>query len=332
MSNLNYEKRFNKLMERRHGGILTESERYFEKSAASTKIKYVKNLMVPVDEKYTKNTFLNGERVKNQLLHLNMDDYGVEFEYQGSVTNNTHIKAHSDIDLLVITKKFETLEAPQTSLYPYEEDPKNYLLNLRNSAISILRKAFPTIKIDTSGAKSISLSEGSLSRKIDVVPANWHRTNKYLKTKEKKFRGITILDSHKMIQYVNTPFYHNYLLEIKDVASGGNLKKVIRLLKNLKADCEHNINLSSYDLTAIAYHMNSQDLKKCIAVNTILNVVSSNLVKLLYDPIYRMNLDVPDGSRKIFNSGNVNDLETLLGEVNSLREDLNALQIRINLN
>lgn len=36
--------------------------------------------------------------------------FNPEFKYQGSVPSNTHIRYHSDIDLLVIIDKFETVE------------------------------------------------------------------------------------------------------------------------------------------------------------------------------------------------------------------------------
>src|SRR5262245_60652655 len=66
----------------------------------SESVRYTVGAMQPIDSDYTKNTFAQGDRVKDQLkqrLAVTCD-----YEYQGSVTTDTHIKARSDIDLLLI--------------------------------------------------------------------------------------------------------------------------------------------------------------------------------------------------------------------------------------
>jgi len=73
----------------------------------SESIKYAIGSMQPIDPEYTQNTYKEGDRVKS---HLNdkLPDRGInpDFRYQGSVTSDTHIKSHSDIDLLVIHDAF----------------------------------------------------------------------------------------------------------------------------------------------------------------------------------------------------------------------------------
>ncbi len=52
--------------------------------------------------------------MKNQLQKLNGYSYELEFRYRGSVSNNTHIKAHSDIDILTIHLGFTPLSHPKS--------------------------------------------------------------------------------------------------------------------------------------------------------------------------------------------------------------------------
>jgi len=62
----------------------------------------------------------------------------VEFEYQGSVTNNTHIKAHSDIDLLALHAHFCTVQPPGKPTFLYQGDVLTDLKNLRTYGTQVL--------------------------------------------------------------------------------------------------------------------------------------------------------------------------------------------------
>lgn len=63
---------------------------------------YLVDAMQPIDENFTKKTFEEGYRVWNQLEKNLPAVYQVEFDFQGSVTSDTHIRIHSDIDLLAL--------------------------------------------------------------------------------------------------------------------------------------------------------------------------------------------------------------------------------------
>lgn len=64
---------------------------------------YVRSAMSTVDEKFTKDIIQAGNNVKT---HLSRGLEDIVYEFQGSVMTNTHIKANSDIDLLVISDRF----------------------------------------------------------------------------------------------------------------------------------------------------------------------------------------------------------------------------------
>lgn len=284
----------------------------------SESVRYVIGSMQPIDPDYTKNTYVQGERVINQLKSRLQSK--CEYEYQGSVTNDTHIKARSDIDVLVITEKFYTLEAPQQPPSPYKGDPLQDLLDLRIDAISSLEDAFPEANVDSSGAKSISIEGGSLRRKIDVVPSNWFNTNKYKETGLKIYRGVQILDARKKVRLRNTPFLHNARIEQKDKDAYGGLRKAARLMKSLKYDSD-SIDLSSYDIVSLAYSMDAGDLSIPQGLElSLLSFCLSFCKTLQVDDALRSGLSVPDGHRKIFADGHA----TLKG-LNQLTEELQRL-------
>lgn len=333
MAKNDYSKRLNSLKKRRNGDdivikstagkyeILTES---YEHLTETPLIKYVIGAMVPVDAEYTTNTYAEAERVLKHLENLNQKGFNIEFKYQGSVTNNTHIMKHSDIDILTLHLGFINLEPPQKATSPYKGNPVQELCNLRDESFNILKKAFPTVDIDNSGAKSICLKGGSLKRKIDVVPSNWYDTILYSQTKHEYHRGVMVLNYQDKKQVGNTPFYHNKLLDDKDFATNTNYKKVVRLLKTIKADSELTINLSSYDIASLIYHMKNTDL---IIGTSPLKLLRNSLKFMKYvseNHIYRNNLLVPDESRNIFqqNRATNDDLNLLIMELEEIYQDL----------
>ncbi|MBP7510081.1 MAG: hypothetical protein KA807_19875 [Prolixibacteraceae bacterium] len=229
MAKLNYTSRLSNLKGRRqdveilkkafdldYTKRLNESYEYLSETDA---IKYAVGAMLPVDNIYTQNTITEGNRVKNQLEKGLPSKHRVEFRYQGSVTNNTHIKAHSDIDLLTLHGAFYRLEHPLKPTSVYQGDPLQDLINLRSDCYVVLSEAFPAVDIDNKGAKCISLSGGSLRRKIDVVPSCWLNTPKYAETGIDYYRAVEILDLHDKKLIKNTPFLHNKLLEIRDAST-----------------------------------------------------------------------------------------------------------------
>lgn len=330
---MNYNKRFQNLQSRKHGDFTKDismenfSESVSKSELISSKLlRYIVGAMEPVSDEYTKNTYKEGERIKN---HLENELSNIKFEYQGSVTNNTHIMRYSDIDLLTICDKFYTYKKsiPELDGYggqSYKGNPENDLRELRENCITILSSNFSAIEIDTTGSKSIGLSGGSLKRKIDVVPSNFYHTEEYKKTKEKCYLGIQVYDKDKHVRILNTPFYHNELLRIKDFNTNGNFKRVVRFIKTLKVDSDSNIEISSYDLTAIAYNMKDDLLKTENKPLLLLNNISEYINGLLQNTTYLKSLDVPDGSRKIIRSDkDISDLNILKNDIDQIISDLN---------
>jgi hypothetical protein len=264
---------------------------------------YLVGAMEPVDSSYTKKTYEEGGRVSQQITTgLGQHNLAAEYEYQGSVTKNTHIRAYSDLDLLVIEKRFTTLEPPQQPAIPYKGDPIQDLLQIRRICISHLRSAYPKATVDDSGPRSVKISGGSLARTVDVVPSNWFDTNQYAQHNNAKvFRGVHVLNAHKPDREPDQPFVHGALINYKDGNTLGNTRKLVRLLKSLKYDSDSKVTMSSYDIESLVYRMDDATMQHPRGQEVQLaGACFLWLRKVEADQTLRESLYVPDGKRKIF--------------------------------
>jgi hypothetical protein len=265
-------------------------------------VQYAIGAMQPIDPDYTARTVEERNRVEKQLADgFSASGLRVDFDYQGSVTNDTHIRAHSDVDLLTVETRFHTIEPPNTPATRYEGDPVANLRQIRRTSAMKLRSAYPTAKVDESGAKSIRISGGSLLRKVDVIASNWWETVEYRRDPQKYWLGIQILENDAGTRICNKPFLHNKRIEDKDTATNGGLRKLIRLLKSLKYDSDDNIDLSSYDIAGIVYNMTEGQLSSQRGQDLILiNNCHTYLVILESVDSIRQAIEVPNGTRKVF--------------------------------
>lgn len=287
-----------------------------------TAVKYAVGAMQPIDRQYTDNTYREGDRVKNQLEKASLV---CEFAYQGSVTNDTHIKAHSDIDLLTLTCKFVTVDTPGPVTNPYSGNPVIDLILLRLASVQWLQSKFPEATIDTSGSKSVSLSGGSLRRKIDVVSSNWRNTREFTLLGQSHTRGVDVLDMQEKQTIRNLPFLHNARIAEKDDLTYGGLRKVARLLKSLRYDADQPVEISSYDITALAYAMGVNELRVTRSGDLLLvERAKVHLDTVAANSSTREGLFVPNGTRRIFGNGGA----TLKG-LNDLRREVDRLLYEI---
>jgi hypothetical protein len=282
--------------------------------------KYLLGAMKPVDAQYTARLREQGDRVENQLTARLKPNYqGIEFRRQGSVSNNTHIKYYSDIDVLTIIDKFYTLEHPQEPDFPYTGEPIDDLITLRSQCVRELGTAFPAARVDNTGSTAVSLSGGSLACKVDVVPANWFNTNDYAASGAEHQRGIQVLNKETRERTRNFPFLYNHRIERHDAAHSRVPRMLMRLLKTVRADSIDEgtqIGCSSFDLCSLVYRM--PDEYFVVLLNRPLDIVGKLLdwlrVTIELESL-RGTLKVVDDSRIIYRDGS-----TLTGVTQVYRE------------
>jgi hypothetical protein len=325
---------------------LLERKMFSDLSDASTDIlKYIKLAMRGVEPEYTQRSKEAGERVKDHLSSLS----DVTFKYQGSVMTNTHIKGASDIDLLTICDKFYSwdragienvlnsyvvkanysttaiskLEKEIQYFSPYLGSPTDDLRKIRLESENILKQKYT--QCDISNGKAIKIKNLSLKRDVDIVAASWYdNVSSVINDKDVDFRGIQVYDKNKNERCpVDYPF-----LSIKRINERGNetndrLKKMIRFLKNLKADSNQNIDLSSFDINAICYDI---DTAKYIdkSYYELVHTIYLQLDSICKNRIHSDRIVSVDGKEYIFrnNENKLTNLKKLMTELTTVFVDL----------
>jgi hypothetical protein len=166
-----------------------------------------------------------------------------------------------------------------------------------------LEDAYPSAIVDKSKGKAVNVSGGSLPRSVDVVPAHWHDTYAYQLSGRQADRAITIFNKNTGETLQNLPFLHIDKVGTRCDEIGGGLRKAIRLCKNVKADSDRDIQLSSYDIAAIMYHADMGALAAGrFSDLAVLAETQRHLDYLCRNFKQAELLVVPDGTRTIFDA------------------------------
>ncbi|MEJ5266527.1 MAG: hypothetical protein WHW07_01805 [Bacteroidales bacterium] len=304
---------------------------------------YIRLAMKGVEPEYTQKSKDAGERVKE---HLGKELVDVSFKYQGSVMTDTHIKGYSDIDLLTICEKFyqpdtwsfkAIIDIPESrakynqnyidklqreiNLTSYTGNALDDLRTLRIDSERILSDVY---KIhDLTKPKAIKIKNISLNREVDIVIANWYDDVSSVINNKGDYRGIQVYNKETHLrESADFPFLSIKRINERSSDTNGRLKKMIRFLKNIKANSGHEIDLSSFDINAICY-----DIK----VLDYVNLSFYELVPVLYNQIKSIttymshsdNLVSVDGKEFIFRNkpAKLTNLKLLLAEVESIFMD-----------
>ncbi|MEA5081581.1 MAG: hypothetical protein VB024_08175 [Dysgonamonadaceae bacterium] len=307
---------------------------------------YIRLAMKGVEPEYTQKSIDAGERVKE---HLSKELSRVSFKYQGSVMTNTHIKAYSDIDLLTISEKFyqadnyeirQILEDSErrtkyysTSISKMEKELNastyqgNALDDLRYNRLKseeVLSNIYSIC--DKSKPKSIKIENLSLKREVDVVIANWYDDVTSVINDKGEYRGIQIYNKEKHHrENADFPFLSIKRINDRGNETNGRLKKMIRFLKNNKANSSQDIDLSSFDINAICYNIKVSEYQN-LSFYELVPVIYNQMKDICTNKTKSDNIVSVDGREYIFryNSSKLENLKKLLAEVEGIFLDLKA--------
>ncbi|MBS1960496.1 MAG: hypothetical protein JST80_13545 [Bdellovibrionales bacterium] len=310
--------------------VLSEAVR---NASGNDAVQYLMGAMEEVSKQQTEIVTRTGERVRSQLEDfLNAKGFFPSFDYQGSVTNNTHIKIHSDIDLLVVTGRYFT---PKNGSYAHLPDftgsPQVVIHDLRSTSKLALETRFPAATVKEK-ALCLGISGGSLQRDVDVVICNWVKNQDYEKDENKFHLGIRIRDVESGQWIENYPFMHNAMLNYRDSQAHGNHKRAIRLLKSLKEDADQNIIASSYDICGLVYNCSVERMESFSNEPQFqfLQRFVEYLRALETNSYLRDSLKVPNQTRPLFGSDglSVSEMRKLTDELSELLVELRNSQQR----
>ena len=267
-----------------------------------------------------------GEKIKKHLEEK-LPSYGFnpDFEYQGSVICNTHIKYHSDIDLLVLNDRFITVERPGDSFVAYKGNVIEDMQALRNACYAILKEVYSVPEIDNNGEKSIKIKKGGvLKRDIDVVPANWFDSVKYKTYGNNYLRGVQVFNKITCERTKNFPFLNKKLINDKDKLCNGNYRALVRLAKNLRVDSDSSAQIkkiSSYDIQSIFFAIENTDINN-LPKPELVNYGCEYLFYLVANTEVFRTMKVPDETRLISEKVSFDMLKSLYDEFDELNNKI----------
>ncbi len=322
MANLNYAQRLANLQKRKFDPELKVLN--FSNSAYANlvpeNVKYMVKSMRPIDQKYNEKTIEAANRVQKHMedgfaLHFNR-----AYRTQGSVKSKTNIRVHSDFDLLSVVNRYQFLHTDIPNDNPYTAtNPDSDISDLRKQATKILKNVYS--EVDDSGDKSISVVNKSLNRKIDVVFCFWYDTKRFRETNDEYYRGVHLYDfpQQKRLQQ-DYPFAHLSQVNTKGDNTSDGSRRGIRLLKTLKADCETELKISSFQLTTIAHSIADDRLRYSPGSEIkIAKAMSVEMDRLLQNPTYRKGVSSPNGTETPLAKDEV------VPDIKKLKEDLDIL-------
>jgi hypothetical protein len=324
MATLNYSKRLNNIRARKFDTVLNEStlSKAFDSYDMPENLKYLMESMRPIGKKYNDITLQASENVRNHLERELTLHFGRDYRTQGSVICNTNIQLHSDIDLLSIVARYAYLHPELPNNNPYDDsDPAVDIEQLRNQATKIMKSTYDTV--DDLGVKSIWIYNKNLRRKVDIVFAYWYNTSDYYKNSDEYYRGVQLYDFHtRQRQGADYPFAHIQNVNWKGANTNDGSRRGIRLLKNLKADSDQNIDLSSFQLTTIVHSIENTRLQYRLGSEwSIGKAVSEEMNTLIEIPTYREQVKSPNGTEHPFLG------DSTVAEIKKLKADLDELLV-----
>lgn len=318
MASINYSQRLTNLQARKYDTELKESQisKSFSTREIPENIKYLIESTRKIDSKYNAKTIEAANRVQKHLEYgLNLH-FSRAYRTQGSVITATNIKVHSDFDLLAIVDRyhFNAPNIPVTSPYTASE-PRDDIKELRSQSVKILKGIYE--EVDDSGEKCVSIYNKSLGRKVDVVFGFWYNTDDYEKTKSEYYRGIKFSPTGNP----DFPFAHLHNVNYKGDTTVDGSRKAIRLLKNLRADSENNIELlKGFHFTSVIHSIENALLKHPNASDLgIAKTSSDELRNLIDNSSYRKSVKSPNGTETPFFR------DEFVNELSLIKEDLDEL-------
>lgn len=301
---------------------------------------YIRIAMKSVEPEYTQKSKDAGERTQE---HLTKGLSDVTFKYQGSVMTNTHIKGYSDIDLLTICEKFyqpdsykieqllnsseQRVKYHQTSINKLERviNTASYtgnaledLKKLRFDSENILSNVYSIC--DITKPKAIKIKNFNLNREVDIVIANWYDDVTSIINDRGDFRGINVYNKDTNSRGdADYPFLSILRINERSSETNGRLKKMIRFLKNSKANSDLEIDLSSFDINAICYNIQVSEYQNS-SFYELVPVIYNQMESICNSQTKADNIVSVDGREWIFRnkSGKIENLKKLLAEVEGI--------------
>lgn len=305
---------------------------------------FIRFAMKGVEPEYTSKSIEAGNRAKK---HLEAELMSVDYRFQGSVMTNTHIRGYSDIDLLCLSSKFYNWDSYNVDRYlnedsfrqqltelqirrldaeknksSYQGDSNNDLRTIRLTSERIMTSKYT--ECDTSKPKSIKIRNKDLHRDVDIVTAAWYNDLRTILRDDRENRGVKVYDKDaNATGSADFPFISILRINQRSSNTNGRLKKMIRFLKNVKSFSDLEINLSSFDINALCFDIDTSDYWSATYIELV-TVLHRQLTRIVNDSAHADSIVSVDEREYIFRGKpqKVDGIRRLLGEVSQVLRDM----------
>lgn len=196
--------------------------------------------------------------------HDDLSKLDIEFIPQGSYHNNTNVRQNSDVDICVRLKSTFFYELPKGTTYEqFGIIPSSYTFDQYRSSIGeALRNKFGPENV-TRGNKAFDVHSNSYRVDADVVACFEHR--RYLA--DGSYITGTQFYSKDGTEIINFPEQHYSNGVTKNTATARRYKRVVRILKRLKAQMESDgvngiDNISSFLIECLVWNVPNEYFNK----------------------------------------------------------------------
>ena len=196
------------------------------------------------------------------------------------------------------------------------------LKGLRLDSENALKKVY--LICDTTKPKAIKIKNQSLNREVDIVIANWYDDVTSIINDKGEYRGIQVYNKETHSKgKADFPFLSIKRINEKSADTNGRLKRMIRFLKNTKANSDLEIDLSSFDINAICYDIEVEKYQT-LSFYELVPVIYNQLKEICNNQTKADSIISVDGREYIFryNSKKIENLKLLLAEVEGIFVDL----------
>lgn len=276
---------------RRYDEVLKEpvlSESFYEYDYPDP-LKYAFEAMHEIDPSYSYKLFSTVKRTQDLLTQrLSKRDYQVDARYQGPHNCDTHTTLYGDLELVILLKE-------------HGNNPAKKVEGLVSEIMDILSSAHAYNKIDYSSRNRIHIQTRKPTCDLSILPAVWVDSSLYKNTGLEINRAICEFDFANKKRRIHLPFLNMARINSKDRELKGNLKALIRLLRNLVKDSEEPIELSFEEISGLLYNIPNKylDVPKSKLLS-VLPVISFQMKRLILKDAYRMKILAPSGKEYVF--------------------------------
>ncbi len=290
----NYQTRIAQISDRKASNRLniTKSEKWVD---------YLREAMQPMSNSITNTMVDDCNEIENKLKEAYLEqNICADFMITGSTLFNTHISEKETIDLVIIYTGFgKDKQLSNSDKINYQE-----IIALRNYTYKKLNLLYPEAKIDDSLPLALEMSNPSRLNNFRLYFGIWQNILTTASGFNSFSNPVKIFNNRSEIINFCDPIKSLFELNKKDNLVYGNIKSLIRILKNLKADSDNNEHLSGYEITSILFSMESIFLDKPPGqILFLLLECSLFLKKLIDDPFLRRSIKSPYG-KAVFYSPN----------------------------